>query len=1233
MPMGPVNAYESNQPSGGMSPGGNRHTQIPGAKLYLDPYKDHQGYGFWTGKFSPKGEKKGYVEDSADMSRLTAFQEKGAPHEVVRYYEGKPDEEEETIKSLTSVEVFELAKAALKAGDLAEYIAFKNELEVRKALAAMGARAPVDTGAGRSAAAGRGNDSMQANRDKRVFNTMHGVDDESTSTEDKDEWSVEKPTPVGAGADSGDSKVSKASAFARQYAQQLQQYGSNLPPPLVLPVQPRSHVAYTRTSKKTGKIAYVKQRGAPKVEEKPKEPRLRAVPDETKEPKWKTLVNNGVVLPPPYKAKGLKVAGQKNPMAEEMFYRLAPHLWPEDASRTPDALFCKNFAEDLQKYAGLKVEPTLNGLRKAGALVVKAWKKESVSKKEASKERAAERRQLTDAERTKLKRKENPHLFAVRDGKAEDLLGFAPTMLVSSVFIGARTHNKWQADERGRFIPAPTYKDIILNGTKFPKDASKYGGTVSDPSVEWVAKVKFADGCGRVEQTTKVLVKGKVADKWEGVQKYTDHYATIQKGIQRDLKSSDALVRERATAMALMDALHIRNGGGEGKGTGACDLTTGDVWLKGNNLLFDFEAKAGERERHQTMGVRKLSDQTVKNLRELGIGDKPSKDKRLLFPHVRPETINGWLKDETGEQKLTAHKVRHHHASLYFAEKWAEVVKKGKPKSKAEARAMLNTATHYAGQKLGHAVKDDPKTGGATARDAYINPRLVQKAMEWMGYDLSTKKEQTQERFKFSKKLQKSLDALPPEGDVYFEGDDRQGALDAFWNLYNYEPSLEKGFPPLILKDMGAMAPKLHDSVPAFHAALKQHAPGSHGHTRILAMHANHAPLHRDLEKYGEAGKKIRVAMNRAANSKANAGLGVGAKVTVKSKTVKLHGLAEKQGKTKKDFDPKKLKQGAKVEMEHTDDEESAEAIAMDHLAEDPRYYTKLKLVEKARGHKGHSQAVASAVHKYGKKMSKAIGTKPSEEREKPVKRAPPNVTAKVGASKNGNKTYDYRSKGKVNPPGEKKSPTETPKPGTNPTGSAGDTATLEVQPERLSKILNVPIEKLQQLAHEKSEEEFVHYFKAKGATFVAKHKVPDAYFSEVYQVLSRDTVKSAKPPCGKCGRTDYVDIRGRLCDRCAFKKGKSLNPKTPKEQLKRRKIDLVKQEGPALVGSFNVNPKKLKKGSEERRFAEAMVVSGVNTLPKLATFLCKGYDLSPSQATSMAKELHTSFKQEGALS
>ena len=42
------------------------------------------------------------------------------------------------------------------------------------------------------------------------------------------------------------------------------------------------------------------------------------------------------------------------------------------------------------------------------------------------------------------------------------------------------------------------------------------------------------------------------------------------------------------------------------------------------------------------------------------------------------------------------------------------------------------------------------------------------------------------------------------------------------------------------------------------------------------------------------------------------------------------------------DVDPKELKMGIKVEMEHTDDPSKAKIIALQHLAEDPKYYTKL---------------------------------------------------------------------------------------------------------------------------------------------------------------------------------------------------------------------------------------------------------------------------------------------------
>lgn len=49
----------------------------------------------------------------------------------------------------------------------------------------------------------------------------------------------------------------------------------------------------------------------------------------------------------------------------------------------------------------------------------------------------------------------------------------------------------------------------------------------------------------------------------------------------------------------------------------------------------------------------------------------------------------------------------------------------------------------------------------------------------------------------------------------------------------------------------------------------------------------------------------------------------------------------------KEDVDKDELKKGIKVELEHTDDKKLAEEIALDHLAEDPRYYTNLEKVHK----------------------------------------------------------------------------------------------------------------------------------------------------------------------------------------------------------------------------------------------------------------------------------------------
>jgi hypothetical protein len=68
-----------------------------------------------------------------------------------------------------------------------------------------------------------------------------------------------------------------------------------------------------------------------------------------------------------------------------------------------------------------------------------------------------------------------------------------------------------------------------------------------------------------------------------------------------------------------------------------------------------------------------------------------------------------------------------------------------------------------------------------------------------------------------------------------------------------------------------------------------------------------------------------------------------------------LNGLAKnktlediaKKHKVKLQTIKKELMMGLKVEKEHTDSKLTAKKIAMDHLIEDPYYYTKLKKMER----------------------------------------------------------------------------------------------------------------------------------------------------------------------------------------------------------------------------------------------------------------------------------------------
>jgi hypothetical protein len=61
-------------------------------------------------------------------------------------------------------------------------------------------------------------------------------------------------------------------------------------------------------------------------------------------------------------------------------------------------------------------------------------------------------------------------------------------------------------------------------------------------------------------------------------------------------------------------------------------------------------------------------------------------------------------------------------------------------------------------------------------------------------------------------------------------------------------------------------------------------------------------------------------------------------------------GRSVQKGVSAKGVDSNELKMGIEVEYEHTTDKDTAERIALDHLAELPDYYTRLKKMEKEGG-------------------------------------------------------------------------------------------------------------------------------------------------------------------------------------------------------------------------------------------------------------------------------------------
>jgi hypothetical protein len=95
-------------------------------------------------------------------------------------------------------------------------------------------------------------------------------------------------------------------------------------------------------------------------------------------------------------------------------------------------------------------------------------------------------------------------------------------------------------------------------------------------------------------------------------------------------------------------------------------------------------------------------------------------------------------------------------------------------------------------------------------------------------------------------------------------------------------------------------------------------------------------------------------------------------------------------GKRPADYDKRALKQGTKVEMEHTTDADVAREIAMDHLEEHPGYYAKLKVMEHGLEREKKTRKACdecSTLHdvSFGSQVKRQIPKKFRKSKENPV--------------------------------------------------------------------------------------------------------------------------------------------------------------------------------------------------------------------------------------------------------
>ena len=447
--------------------------------------------------------------------------------------------------------------------------------------------------------------------------------------------------------------------------------------------------------------------------------------------KWKTLQHNGILFPPDFESKGIriKIKGQEaslDLLQEEMIYQWAKK---KDTPYTQDKVFQKNFVSDFAKtfngkYKNLELSDI--DFSNPFKLVDKEKDAKELLTKEEKKALAAKRKELREEMKAK-------YGMAIMDGKEVEVANYMAEP--PGIFIGRGEHPM-----RGKWKPKVSSKDVTLNLGKDAKlPFGNWGKVVHDKDSMWMASwtdiltqkrkyVWLADTAGIKQDRDRA--------KYDKAKKLASEIDKIKDKIVKDMQNKDAGVRRISTACYLIYRTAMRVGDEkdpeEADTVGATTLRKEHIKLNGDSIEFDFLGKDSVRWQ-ETVPAIGHDKQLHDNLKEL-VSKK--KDTDEIFDEITSRHVNVYYSSVV--KGLTAKVFRTFLASSVVSKYLRENgdVKKSTPAEKLYHAKLANLE---AATMCNH-KRTIPKTFEQTLQKKVDKLQTVKAATPWKKKEEALKK-------------------------------------------------------------------------------------------------------------------------------------------------------------------------------------------------------------------------------------------------------------------------------------------------------------------------------------------------------------------------------------------------------------------------------------------------------------------------------------------------------------